>query len=63
MDAHSGFVGGDSTQLAVELPDGTQAGIVGWRAFKAGGPEGGCLEIGALLFPSIAAGALPGDSG
>jgi RimJ/RimL family protein N-acetyltransferase len=46
-----GFIGGDSTQLAVVLPDGTLAGIVGWRVVKAGGPEGGCLEIGALLFP------------
>jgi RimJ/RimL family protein N-acetyltransferase len=24
---------------------------VSWRAITAGGPEGGCLEIGALLFP------------
>jgi len=32
-------------------PDGTLAEIVSWRAIKAGGPEGGCLEIGALLFP------------
>jgi RimJ/RimL family protein N-acetyltransferase len=46
-----GFLGGDSAQLAVALPDDTLAGIVGWRTFKAGGPEGGCLEIGALLFP------------
>jgi RimJ/RimL family protein N-acetyltransferase len=22
-----------------------------WRTITAGGPEGGCLEIGALLFP------------
>src|SRR4029450_3055847 len=46
-----GWIGRDSTQLAVALADGTLAGIVGWRAIKAGGPEGGCLEIGALLFP------------
>jgi RimJ/RimL family protein N-acetyltransferase len=46
-----GWIGRDSTQLAVALPDGTLAGIVSWRAIKAGGPEGGCLEIGALLFP------------
>ncbi len=46
-----GFIGGDSTQFAVVLPDGTLVGIVGWRVFKAGGPDGGCLEIGALLFP------------
>jgi [ribosomal protein S5]-alanine N-acetyltransferase len=24
---------------------------VSWRTIKAGGPDGGCLEIGALLFP------------
>ena len=46
-----GWIGRDSTQLAVALPDGTLAGIVSWRAIKVGGPEGGCLEIGALLFP------------
>jgi ribosomal-protein-alanine N-acetyltransferase len=46
-----GWIGRDSTQLAVALADGTLAGVVGWRAVQAGGPEGGCLEIGALLFP------------
>ena len=46
-----GWIGRDSTHLAVALPDGTLAGIVSWRTVKAGGPEGGCLEIGALLFP------------
>jgi [ribosomal protein S5]-alanine N-acetyltransferase len=46
-----GWIGRDSTQLAVALPDGTLAGIVSWRTIKAGGAEGGCLEIGALLFP------------
>jgi ribosomal-protein-alanine N-acetyltransferase len=46
-----GFIGGDSSQLAVALPDGTVAGIVGWRTITTGGPKGGCLEIGALLFP------------
>jgi [ribosomal protein S5]-alanine N-acetyltransferase len=46
-----GFIGGDSSQLAVALPDGTLVGIVGWRTISTGGPEGGCLEIGALLFP------------
>jgi ribosomal-protein-alanine N-acetyltransferase len=46
-----GWIGRDSTQLAVALPDGALAGIVSWRAIKTGGPEGGCLEIGALLFP------------
>jgi [ribosomal protein S5]-alanine N-acetyltransferase len=38
-------------QLAVALPDGTLAGIAGWRSIKTGGPDIGCLEIGILLFP------------
>jgi [ribosomal protein S5]-alanine N-acetyltransferase len=46
-----GWIGRDSTHLAVALPDGALAGIVSWRTVKAGGPEGGCLEIGVLLFP------------
>ncbi len=46
-----GWIGRDSAQLAVVRPDGTLAGIVSWRTVIAGGPEGGCLEIGALLFP------------
>lgn len=46
-----GWLGGDFSQLAVVLPDGSLAGIVSWRTYKTGGPEGGCLEIGALLFP------------
>jgi [ribosomal protein S5]-alanine N-acetyltransferase len=45
-----GWLGDDSGQLAVALPDGTLAGIVGWRSIKTGGPEVGCLEIGVLLF-------------
>jgi [ribosomal protein S5]-alanine N-acetyltransferase len=48
--AQDGWIGRDSTHLAVALPDGTLAGIVSWRTIKAGGPDGGCLEIGALLF-------------
>jgi [ribosomal protein S5]-alanine N-acetyltransferase len=46
-----GWIGRDSAHLAVGLPDGTLAGLVSWRTIKAGGPDGGCLEIGALLFP------------
>jgi [ribosomal protein S5]-alanine N-acetyltransferase len=46
-----GWIGRDSTQLAVALPDGTLAGIVSWRTIRAGGSDGGCLEIGVLLFP------------
>jgi [ribosomal protein S5]-alanine N-acetyltransferase len=46
-----GWIGHDSTHLAVALADGSLAGIVSWRTIKAGGPDGGCLEIGILLFP------------
>jgi len=46
-----GWLGGDLSQLAVVLPDGTLAGIVSWRTYKTSGPEAGCLEIGALLLP------------
>ena len=46
-----GWLGADSGQLAVTIPDGTLAGIVAWRSIPTGGPEVGCLEIGALLFP------------
>jgi [ribosomal protein S5]-alanine N-acetyltransferase len=46
-----GWLGGDSGQLAVALPDRTLAGIVAWRSIETGGPKAGRLEIGALLFP------------
>jgi hypothetical protein len=46
-----GWLGDDFAQLAVALPDGTLAGIVSWRSIQTGGPDGGCLDIGALLFP------------
>ena len=46
-----GWLGADSGQLAVALPDGALAGIVAWRSIPTGGPEAGCLEIGILLFP------------
>jgi [ribosomal protein S5]-alanine N-acetyltransferase len=46
-----GWLGSNSSELAVVLPDGTLAGIVSWRTYKTGGPDAGCLEIGALLFP------------
>jgi [ribosomal protein S5]-alanine N-acetyltransferase len=46
-----GWLGDDSGQLAVALLDDTLAGIVAWRSIETGGPDGGCLEIGALLFP------------
>jgi [ribosomal protein S5]-alanine N-acetyltransferase len=46
-----GLLGQDSAFLAVDLPDSTLAGIVSWRTVRFGGPDGGCLEIGILLFP------------
>ena len=46
-----GLLGDDSGQLAVALLDDTLAGIVAWRSIETGGPDRGCLEIGALLFP------------
>ena len=52
-----GLLGDDSGQLAVALLDDTLAGIVAWRSIETGGPDGGCLEIGApWCFPSTAAG-------
>ena len=53
-----GWLGDDSSQLAVALPDGTLAGIVSWRTIRTAGPEAGCLEIGALLSPNTAVRAL-----
>jgi RimJ/RimL family protein N-acetyltransferase len=46
-----GLLSRDSRILGVALPDGKLAGFVSWRAVRAGGPEGGCLEIGAMVFP------------
>jgi ribosomal-protein-alanine N-acetyltransferase len=40
-----------STNSPSSCPTGTLAGIVGWRTIKTAGPEGGCPEIGVLLFP------------
>jgi [ribosomal protein S5]-alanine N-acetyltransferase len=46
-----GLLGADSSFLAVDLGDESLAGIVSWRTVLSGGPPGGCLEIGILLFP------------
>jgi RimJ/RimL family protein N-acetyltransferase len=46
-----GFVGAESTAVAVVLADGTVAGIASWRADDRGGPPGGCYEIGLALLP------------
>jgi [ribosomal protein S5]-alanine N-acetyltransferase len=46
-----GFVGAESTAVAVVLADGTTAGIASWRANDRGGPPGGCYEMGLALLP------------
>jgi [ribosomal protein S5]-alanine N-acetyltransferase len=46
-----GFVGADSTAVAVVLADGTVAGIASWKATDRGGSPGACLEIGLALLP------------
>ena len=46
-----GFVGAESSAVAVVLADGTVAGIASWRAQDRGGPPGGCYEIGLALLP------------
>ncbi|MEU7907448.1 GNAT family protein [Actinoplanes sp. NPDC049118] len=46
-----GYVGADSSALAVALPDGTVIGIASWEAKDRGGPAGGCYEIGMALLP------------
>lgn len=45
-----GYIGEDSTALAVVVDD-TVAGIVSWRAQDRAGPKGVCLEIGVALLP------------
>lgn len=47
-----GYVGTDSTAVAIALADGTVAGLASWKAAHRGGPERGvCYEIGAALLP------------
>jgi RimJ/RimL family protein N-acetyltransferase len=46
-----GFVGPDSTALAVVAADGTLIGIASWKAVQRGGSPGVCLEIGLALLP------------
>ena len=45
-----GFVGLDSTALAVVAADGTLIGIASWKAIGRGSP-GVCFEIGLALLP------------
>jgi [ribosomal protein S5]-alanine N-acetyltransferase len=47
-----GYIGADSTALAIALADGTVAGLASWKAAHRAGPERGiCYEIGAALVP------------
>jgi RimJ/RimL family protein N-acetyltransferase len=46
-----GYLGTDSSALAVVIGDGTVAGIASWRPQDRGGPAGGCHEIGLALLP------------
>lgn len=46
-----GFVGSDSTALAVVATNGTLIGIGSWRAVHRGGSPGVCFEIGLALLP------------
>jgi ribosomal-protein-alanine N-acetyltransferase len=46
-----GYLGADSSALAVELSSGELAGLVSWKDIRRGGPPGACLEIGAALVP------------
>ena len=47
-----GYVGPDSTALAVVLADGTLAGIASWKARNRSDPDRGiCYEIGLALLP------------
>jgi len=46
-----GYVGTQSTALAVVGADETVIGIASWEARTRGGPIGGCYEIGLALLP------------
>ena len=48
---HDGFVGPESTALAVVATDGTLIGIGSWKAAHRGGSPGVCFEIGLALLP------------
>jgi [ribosomal protein S5]-alanine N-acetyltransferase len=46
-----GFVGPDSTALAVVAADGTLIGTASWKPVSRGGSPGVCYEIGLALLP------------
>ena len=49
--ATDGYVGLNSTALAVVAPDDLVVGIASWEARTRGGPIGACYEIGLALLP------------
>lgn len=46
-----GYIGAESSVLAVALADDTVAGVASYEAKDRGGPMGGCYEIGLALLP------------
>jgi len=42
-----GFLGAESSALAIELAGGEVAGVASWKDVRRGGSPGTCLEIGA----------------
>jgi ribosomal-protein-alanine N-acetyltransferase len=46
-----GFLGAESSALAIELAGGAVAGVASWKDVRRGGSPGTCLEIGAALVP------------
>jgi len=46
-----GFIGPDSTALAVVSADGEVIGTASWKAVSRGGSPGACYEIGLALLP------------
>jgi ribosomal-protein-alanine N-acetyltransferase len=48
-----GFIGPDSTALAVVLADGTLVGTTSWKVVNRGGSPGACFEIGLALLPEF----------
>jgi RimJ/RimL family protein N-acetyltransferase len=46
-----GYIGTESSALAVVGPDGVVAGLASWQARNRGGSPGACYEIGLALLP------------
>jgi len=48
---NDGFLGAESSALAIELASGEVVGAASWKDVRRGGSPGACLEIGAVLVP------------